>query len=457
MSSPIQRRRHRRLPRRHPVVVAAQRVDLAVVRDHAVGMRQRPGREGVGREALMHQRQRALEIRLAQIGIVGAELVGEEHALVDHGAAGDRHRVIARQPPLVLPIDRRRDRLPQDVEPALELVLGEFVFSLADENLHVERLGRLHRLAERRVVDRHVGAPAEDAQAFARRDLLEGLADELAPLGVARHEQRADAVFAGRRQRDAERLGLAGEELVRDLHQDAGAVAGARIGADRAAMLEVDQDGERVLDDLVRLAALDVGDESDAAGILGERGIVEAVRLGRAGIGGIAIERARVDERDGVSPLALACPVFAHPRRSHGAQPGRRHTIHAPQHRSALRPKGEPELRAAFSRAAGQHLAVPLIVRGVCCTRKHNSAVRNNAPRLEFRSAHQLGQQYCPITTRDCKSFLQGRVCFGDGRRLADYCASGAFRSARSRAFSASRLAIRSRSPATAPAISAWV
>ena len=267
----------------------------------------------------MHQRQRALEIRLAQVGIVGAELVGEEHALVDHGAAGDRHRVIARQPPLVLAIDRRRDRLPQDVELALELVLGELVFSLSDENLHVEGLGRLHRLAERRVVDRHVGAPAEDAQAFARRDLLEGLAHELAPLGVARHEQRADAVLAGRRQRDAERLGLAGEKLVRDLHQDAGAVAGARIGADRAAMLEIDQDGERVLDDLVRLAALDVGDEADAAGILGERGIVKAVRLGRAGIGGIAIERARVDERDGVGPLALACPVLAHPRRSHGA------------------------------------------------------------------------------------------------------------------------------------------
>ena len=62
-----QRRRHRRLPRRHPVVVAAQRVDLAVVRDHPVGMRERPGREGVGREALVHQRERALEIRVVQV------------------------------------------------------------------------------------------------------------------------------------------------------------------------------------------------------------------------------------------------------------------------------------------------------------------------------------------------------------------------------------------------------
>ena len=63
----VELRRHRRLARRHPVVVAAQRVDLAVVGDHPVGMRQRPGRERVGREALVHQRERALEIRLVQV------------------------------------------------------------------------------------------------------------------------------------------------------------------------------------------------------------------------------------------------------------------------------------------------------------------------------------------------------------------------------------------------------
>ena len=90
------------------------------------------------------------------------------------------------------------------------------------------------------------------------------------------------AYSPGLGRREAEPVGLLGEELVRDLHQDAGAVAGARIGADRAAMLEVAQDGERVLDQLVRLAALDVGDEADAAGILLERRIVEALRLLRS-------------------------------------------------------------------------------------------------------------------------------------------------------------------------------
>ena len=42
-----QGRGNRGLPRRHPVDVAAQRVDLAVVRDVAVRVRQRPGRECV--------------------------------------------------------------------------------------------------------------------------------------------------------------------------------------------------------------------------------------------------------------------------------------------------------------------------------------------------------------------------------------------------------------------------
>ena len=70
--------------------------------------------------------------------------------------------------------------------------------------------------------------------------------DLLAQGVVVRQEQRADRVLAGRRQREAELRQLLGEELVRDLHQDAGAVAGARVGADRAAVFEVEQDRQRV-------------------------------------------------------------------------------------------------------------------------------------------------------------------------------------------------------------------
>ena len=96
------------------------------------------------------------------------------------------------------------------------------------------------------------------------------------PFLFVRHEQRADGVVAGRRQFEAELGGFLGEKFVRHLHQDAGAVAGARIGADRAAVLEIDKDGQRVFDDLVRFASLDVGNKSDAAGILFQRRIKQA-------------------------------------------------------------------------------------------------------------------------------------------------------------------------------------
>src|SRR6185312_4549188 len=130
----------------------------------------------------------------------------------------------------------------------------------------------LHRLAERRVVGRYV-APADEREAFAIDDVDIDVTDNLPPVLFGRHEQLADRVLAGLGQHETEFLRLLGEELVRDLHKDARAVAHPRVGADRTAMLEIAEDTQAVFDDLVRLAALDVGDETDAAGILVESGI----------------------------------------------------------------------------------------------------------------------------------------------------------------------------------------
>ena len=143
------------------------------------------------------------------------------------------------------------------------------------KDLLVHRLGRLHRFAERRIVGRHV-APAENRHALLRGDRRVSVHDFLPPCLFVRQEQRADGVVAGRRQCEAELGRLLGEELVRHLHQDAGAIAGARIGADRAAVLEIEQDRQRILDDLVRLAPFDIGNESDPAGILFQRRIKQA-------------------------------------------------------------------------------------------------------------------------------------------------------------------------------------
>ena len=81
----------RRLAGAHPVDVAHQRVDLAVVGDHPVGVGELPAREGVGREARVDERHRALEALVDDVGVEAADLVADQHALVD-----DRPRRAAR-------------------------------------------------------------------------------------------------------------------------------------------------------------------------------------------------------------------------------------------------------------------------------------------------------------------------------------------------------------------------
>jgi hypothetical protein len=61
---------------------------------------------------------------------------------------------------------------------------------------------------------------------------------------------------------------------VRYLHQNSGAIAHARIGTGRATVFKIAENAQAVFDDQMRFAALDVGDEADAAGILVERRIV---------------------------------------------------------------------------------------------------------------------------------------------------------------------------------------
>ncbi len=90
-----------RLAGPHPVAVAHDRVDLAVVGDEPERVRQRPARERVGGEPRVHDGQRRGDPLVAQVGEELVELVGGEHALVDQRAArtatGSRRRPRARR------------------------------------------------------------------------------------------------------------------------------------------------------------------------------------------------------------------------------------------------------------------------------------------------------------------------------------------------------------------------
>ena len=62
---------------------------------------------------------------------------------------------------------------------------------------------------------------------------------------------------------------------MRHLQQNAGAVAGVFFTAARAAMIEILQHRERLLDDLVGLFTFDIDHEADAAGVVLETRIVQ--------------------------------------------------------------------------------------------------------------------------------------------------------------------------------------
>src|SRR4029078_13426286 len=129
-------------------------------------------------------------------------------------------------------------------------------------------------------------APPAAGALVPRDGLGVDVADNLSPVWILRHEERTNGVFAGSRQFESKLGGFLRKEFVRHLHQDAGAIAHPWIGTDRAAVLEIAENAQSVFDELMRLAALDVRDEADAARILGERGIVETLRERRAGISG---------------------------------------------------------------------------------------------------------------------------------------------------------------------------
>ena len=93
ISSPTRAESEHGLPRIHPVDVPAQSVDLAVVADVAVRMRQLPARKRVGGEALVHQTQRAHNFRVRQFLVEVRDLRRQQQAFVDDRARRKRGEV----------------------------------------------------------------------------------------------------------------------------------------------------------------------------------------------------------------------------------------------------------------------------------------------------------------------------------------------------------------------------
>ena len=177
----------------------------------------------------------------------------------------------------------------------LELVVGEVVLA-GDEGLDDQRLGFQGLAAEAGGIGGDF-APIEPGEALG----LDGGLDDFFGVGLgvvvtARQENHADAqiLFA---EEGFFALGQVGfEQLERKLGEQAGAVAGDRIGVDRAAMGQGSKRVDGAAQHVVGALAGEPGDAANAARIVL---LISGIKRGRKDLG----HGKRKEEADGEGPL----------------------------------------------------------------------------------------------------------------------------------------------------------
>ena len=260
----------------HAVAVAAHGVDLAVVGDEAERVGQRPGREGVGGEPAVHDRDGAHAAFVAQVRKVLRQLHRREHALVGDGPAGQRREVDVR---------RASALLAQRVDPTVEvdaagpepLRSGAATNSCAMYGMQPSAVAPTSAPSGSTGTSRQPRTSSPSSAAMAS---ICSRAAARAAGSCGRKQMPAakvlqpSAVGAGSSKSTTSRSSSTGSWM-----QDARAVTAVGFGARGAAVLEVFQGGEAVGDDGVRAPALDVGDHGDAAGVGLVLRVVQALGL----------------------------------------------------------------------------------------------------------------------------------------------------------------------------------
>ena len=252
-----------RFARGHPVAVAAQRVDLTVVRDVAVGVRERPRRERVGGETGVHERERGDHALVGEVRVERLDLRLGQHALVDDRARRERGEVDVGG---VLGALAQAERAPLQVQAGLARHTRDE--QLAERGHDASRGG-----AQVRAVG--VGgqlAPPQHPQALLGRKRVDLGHHRVAPLRGQERQARGVGALRGQLEPDD-----GTEERVGDLEEDARAVAGVDLGSAGAAVLQPQQRRERPPDDGVVAATLEVGHHRDATGVVLELRDVEVL------------------------------------------------------------------------------------------------------------------------------------------------------------------------------------
>ena len=253
----------------HPVDVPHEGVDLAVMGDHPERVGQLPAREGVGREPGVDQRERGGEPLVLQVGVEAADLVGDQHPLVDAGPRREARGIEVRA-------GGQLDYAPDHVALALEglLVLGESGAG-GDEALADLRPRSVGGTPDEVGVYGDVAPPEEDL-ALGGDGVLDQLLDLAPERRLAGQEADTNRVAARLGQLEVDHLP---EEEVGNLNQDACPVAGLDVGALGAAVLKVVERLQRPDDHLVRGLVVEPCHHRHATGVVLKAWVVEALGL----------------------------------------------------------------------------------------------------------------------------------------------------------------------------------
>ena len=262
----------------NPVDVALEGVDLAVVDDKAVGVRALPAGRGVGGVARVDERHGRLDGGIVEVDEKAAHLRGDQHALVHDSARAHGAHVEDLVAQGELGVGLLFDGAAAHIQAALKGIAGRCVVRTAQEGLQDGGHAGAGRLAQVVRVDRHL-APKEQRHAGFGAALLKHAAGILYALVVLREEQHGHAIVALCRQNLAALLSLFTEKVMRNLEQDASAVAGVLLESRAAAVLQVDQNGQCIVQNLVMALTVDIGKRADATCIVVEFGAIKALLL----------------------------------------------------------------------------------------------------------------------------------------------------------------------------------
>ncbi len=214
-------------PGLRPVAVTGDGVDFAVVGEEAERLRQRPFRQGVGREALVEHADCGLQAFVTQVRIERGQVGRHHQAFIDDGLVRKAADVVVG----VSGVGHRRTATGAEQLHRHVLIAQAFA---ADVDLLDLRQAFMGEAAEDAGVDRHF-APADQLQAFGEDLAVHVLASGFGLGRILIEEHHAHGILLG--HIDAEAFpGNGSQEGVGFLNQQTATVTGLAVGINPTAV-----------------------------------------------------------------------------------------------------------------------------------------------------------------------------------------------------------------------------